>query len=53
MIKRIYVRTRSLKEGMKIDQAIVDRRGRILIARGAVLDGYLIAKVRSYERLYP
>ena len=42
MIKRIYVRTRSLKEGMKIDQAIVDRRGRILIARGAVLDGYLI-----------
>lgn len=42
MIKRTFVRTRSLKAGMKIDQAIVDRMGRILIARGAVLDEYLI-----------
>ena len=42
MIKRTFVRTSSLKEGMKIDQAIVDRMGRILIARGAVLDEYLI-----------
>lgn len=42
MIKRTYIRTRSLREGMKIDQAIIDRRGRTLIARGAVLDEYLI-----------
>lgn len=42
MIKRTFVRTRSLKEGMKIDQAVVDRMGRILIARGAILDEYLI-----------
>ena len=27
---------------MKIDQAIIDRMGRILIARGAVLNDYLI-----------
>lgn len=42
MVKRTYVRTRSLREGMKIDQAIIDRHGRTLIARGAVLDEYLI-----------
>jgi len=42
VIKRTFVRTSSLKEVMKIDQAIVDRMGRILIARGAVLDEYLI-----------
>ncbi len=42
MIKRTFVRTRSLKEGMKTDQAIVDRMGRVLIARGAILDEYLI-----------
>lgn len=42
MVKRTFVRTRALQEGMKIDQAIVDRRGRILIARGAAMDEYLI-----------
>jgi len=42
LIKRTFVRTRSVKEGMKIDQAIIDRMGRILIARGAVLNDYLI-----------
>ena len=42
VVKRIFMRTRSLQNGMKIDQAIVDRRGRILIARGAVMDEYLI-----------
>lgn len=42
VVKRIFMRTRSLQEGMKIDQAIVDRRGRILIARGALMDEYLI-----------
>lgn len=42
MIKRYFVRTRSLKKGMKIDQAIVDRMDRTLIARGTLLDGYMI-----------
>lgn len=42
VVKRTFVRTRALQEGMKIDQAIVDRRGRILIARGAAMDAYLI-----------
>ena len=42
MIKRTYIRTRSAKEGMRIDQQIVDQRGRTLIARGAMLDDYLI-----------
>lgn len=42
MVKRRYVRTRSLKEGMAIDQAIVDRAGRILISRRTMLDSYHI-----------
>ncbi len=42
MVKRRFVRTRTLESGMRIDQAIVDRSGRVLIARGAPLDDYLI-----------
>lgn len=42
MVTRRFIRTRTLKEGMRIDQAIVDRSGRVLIAKGAPLDGYLI-----------
>lgn len=42
MIKRTYVRTRQLHAGAIIDQSIVDKTGRILIARGTVLDEYLI-----------
>ena len=42
MIRRFYVRTGSLKEGMRIDQAIKDRLDRTLIARGTPLDSYLI-----------
>lgn len=42
MIKRTFVRTRQLKPGMIIDQSIVDRTGRILIARNTELDEYLI-----------
>lgn len=42
MIKRTYVRTRLLKKGMKIDQAIIDKRGRVLIVRGSLLDDYQI-----------
>ena len=36
------MRTRQLKPGMKIDQSVVDRLGRNLVARGAVLDEYMI-----------
>ena len=42
MIKRKYMRTRQLKPGMKIDQSVVDRLGRNLVARGSVLDEYVI-----------
>ena len=43
MIKRRYVATRIVKPGMIIDQAIIDRAGRVLIARKTELDDYLIA----------
>lgn len=47
MIKRFYVRTNSLKEGMKIDQSIKDRMDRTLIARGTALDEYLIEGLKK------
>lgn len=42
LIRRKLIRTRQLKTGMKIDQSVVDRLGRNLIARGAILDEYII-----------
>lgn len=42
MSRRFFVGTRVLEEGMKIDQTIIDRTGRVLIARGTILDTYLI-----------
>lgn len=42
MIKKTFVRTSSLQNGMKIDQAIKDKSGRTLICRGALLDEYMI-----------
>lgn len=42
MIRRKYMRTRQLKPGMKLDQSIVDRLGRNLVTRGAVIDEYII-----------
>lgn len=42
MIKRFYVRTSSLKEGMRIGQNIKDRLDRTLVARGTILDEYII-----------
>ncbi len=42
MGKRRFVPTRLLQSGMKIDQSITDRTSRILIARGMLLDDYLI-----------
>lgn len=37
-----FVSTRSLQNGMKIDQTIKDRTGRTLIAYGTVLDDFMI-----------
>ena len=42
LIRRYYVRISALKEGMKIDQTIKDRMDRTLIARGTLLDEFLI-----------
>jgi len=42
MIRRKYMRTRQLRPGMKMDQSVVDRLGRNLVNRGAVIDEYII-----------
>ena len=49
MIKRYFVRTRSLQEGMRIDQSIKDRMDRVLIAKGTILDSYLIDSLHKLE----
>ena len=41
-VKRKFISTRLLKEGMKIDQSIVDSTGRSLIEKGAYLDDFHI-----------
>lgn len=47
LIKRYFVRTRSLQEGMRIDQSIRDRMDRILIAKGSILNQYLIDSLQK------
>lgn len=42
MIRRKYMRTRQLQPGMKLDQSVVDRLGRNLVVRGAIVDEYII-----------
>jgi len=42
LVKRKYMNTRQLKPGMRMDQSVVDRLGRILVARGSILDEYVI-----------
>ena len=42
MVKRYFVPTRMLQRGMKIDQSIVDGTNRVLIARGAILEDFMI-----------
>ena len=42
MIKRKFVSTRVLQPGMRIDQSILDKTGRELIAKGAYLDDFQI-----------
>ncbi len=48
MAKRKLVSTRTLRSGMKIDQAIVDSQGRELIVRGSVLDDFQIEYLREH-----
>ena len=47
MARRRFVPTRLLESGMKVDQSIIDGTGRVLIARGALLDEYLIQALRK------
>ena len=47
MVKRYFVATRRLQEGMKIDQSIIDGTNRVLIARGAILDDFMINGLRK------
>lgn len=47
MVRRKFIPTRLLTAGMKADQSIVDRMGRTLIARGAVMDQYIIDSMLS------
>lgn len=47
MVRRRYVGTRILQEGMIIDQVIMDRTGRILIARKTMLDQFLIDAIKK------
>ncbi len=42
MSRRYFVRTSSLKVGMKVDQSLIDKTRRVLIARGTILDEYMI-----------
>lgn len=42
MARRRFVPTRLLENGMRVDQSIIDRTGRVLIARRTFLDDYLI-----------
>ena len=42
LIHRKFMRTRQLKPGMRVDHPVSDRLGRVLVARGATLDEYII-----------
>lgn len=47
MIRRRYVPTRTLVPDMVIDQAIIDRAGRVLIARKTRMNEYLITSLQK------
>lgn len=46
-VKRKFISTRLLQNGMRIDQNIVDGTGRALIAKGAYLDDFQIEYLRT------
>lgn len=47
MVRKKFVSVRALQSGMVIDQAIIDKTGRILIARKTALDDFLIDSLRK------
>lgn len=47
MVKRKFISTRLLENGMRIDQAIVDGAGRALIAKGVYLDDFQIEYLQA------
>lgn len=47
MVKRKFISTRLLENGMRIDQAILDGTGRALIAKGAYLDDFQIEYLQN------
>ena len=49
MVKRKFISTRAIKPGMVIDQSIIDRSGRILIARKTGLDDFLIEALQKMK----
>lgn len=49
MIKRRFVRTELLQEGMRIDQNLKDRMDRVLIAKGTHLNQYQIDALRQMQ----
>lgn len=49
MVRRKFISVRVLESGMVIDQAIMDRSGRILIARKTVLDDFLIDALQKMK----
>ena len=49
MIKRKYVPLRIVQPGMMIDQAIIDRAGRVLIARRTRLEDFHIDALKCAE----
>ena len=50
MVKRRYLATRIIKPGMVIDQAIIDRAGRVLIARKTESSVASASVLRSAEQ---
>lgn len=48
MKKRYYVSISRLKEGMRIDQSVIDRMDRTLVVRGSVLDEHIIDGLRKH-----
>ncbi len=47
MARRFFVPAKLLERGMKVDQHIIDETNRLLIARGVILDDYLIQALRK------
>lgn len=48
-MRRRFLSTRMLESGMVIDQSIVDKTGRILVARKTSLDDYIIDALRKMK----